>query len=167
METDFQTLTVLAEVLVAFVAFAAIVASIKLTVGEELTAFQRLLIHFFIESGMIAAFIALLPMVLWSFFPDERLVTQVSGAIAVVLAVSYLAWYLKRRLAIGAPTPIASAAIILAWFLWLPIVAAVVSGLLWEPTLAILEATAFLGLVGGGVVFITFLTTFLDPHQDS
>ena len=98
-----------------------------------------MLIHFFIESGMIAAFIALLPMVLWSFFPDERLVTQVSGAIAIILA----------------------------WFLWLPILAAVVSGQLWEPTLAVLEATSFLGLVGGGDVFITVLKTVLDARQDS
>ncbi len=167
MDTDFQTLIVLAEVLIAFVAFAAIVASIRLTVGRDLPPFQRLLIHFFIESGMIGTFIALLPMVLWSFFPDERLVVQVSGTITVVLAASYLAWYLKRRIAIKAPTPIASAAIILGWFLWIPILAAVLSGYLWEPTLAMLEATSLLVLVGGGVIFVTFLRTFLDVEHDS
>lgn len=167
MDTDFQTLIVLAEVLVAFVAFAAIVASIRLTVGRDLPPFQRLLIHFFIESGMIGTFIALMPMVLWSFFPDERLVVQVSGAITVVVASAYLAWYLKRRIAIKAPTPIASAAIILGWFLWIPILAAVMSGYLWEPKLAMLEATSLLVLVGGGVIFVTFLRTFLDIENDS
>ncbi len=167
METDFQTLIVLAEVLIAFVAFAAIVASIKLTVGRDLSAFQRLLIHFFIESGMIGTFIALLPMVLWGFLPNERLVVQVSGATTVILALSYLAWYLKRRIAIKAPTPLISAAIILGWFLWIPILAAVVSGYLWEPKLAMLEATSLLVLVGGGVIFVTFLRTFLDLRLDS
>jgi hypothetical protein len=166
MDTDFQTLIVLAEVLVAFVAFSAIVASIRLTVGEELTPFQRLLIHFFIEGGMVAAFIALLPMVLWSFVPDERLVTQISGAISIVVISSYLGWYLKRRSVIDAATPITSVAIVLTWFLWIPVFGAVVVGLLWEPTFAILEATAFLGLISGAVVFGTFLKTFLDPRED-
>ena len=165
-DTDFQTLIVLAEVLIAFVAFAAIVASLKLTVGRDLSPFQRLLIHFFIESGMLGTFIALLPMVLWGFLPDERLVTQISGGVTVALAVAYLAWYLRRRIAIKAPTPIVSAAIIVGWLLWTPLLVAVVSGYLWEPTLAMLEATAFLGLVGGCVIFVTFLRTFLDPQND-
>jgi hypothetical protein len=166
MDTDFQTLIVLAEVLIAFVAFSAIVASLKLTIGRELSAFQRLLIHFFVESGMIATMIALMPMVLWGFIPDERLVTQITGGISVVLVVAYLAWYLRRRIAIKAPTPIVSAAIIVGWCLWTPILLAVVAGYLWEPRLVMLEATAFGGLVGGGAIFASFLRTFIDPKND-
>lgn len=167
MDTDFQTLIVLAEVLVAFVGFSAIVSSIKLTMGRDLSPFQRLLIHFFIESGMLGTFIALLPMVLWSFLPDERLVTQISGTITVVLAASYLAWYLRRRIAIKAPTPIISAAIILGWFLWIPILAVGMSGYLWEPKLAFLEVTAFGVLIGSSAIFVTFLRSFLDVEDDS
>ena len=67
MEQNFSTLTILAEVTTAFVAFSAIVASLRVTLGEKLTEFQKLLIHFFTESGMLAVSIALLPLVLWGF----------------------------------------------------------------------------------------------------
>ena len=41
MEYDFGTLNILAEVTTAFVAFAVIVASIRLTIGQELTRKSR------------------------------------------------------------------------------------------------------------------------------
>ena len=41
MEQNLDTLTVLAEVTIAFVAFAAIVATLKRTIGENLSPFQN------------------------------------------------------------------------------------------------------------------------------
>ncbi len=65
MEYDFSTLNILAEVTTAFVAFAVIVASIRLTIGGELTPFQKLLVHYFTESGLLNVSCCLLPGVLW------------------------------------------------------------------------------------------------------
>jgi len=71
MEQNLDTLTVLAEVTIAFVAFAAIVATLKRTFGENLSPFQELLIHFFTETGMMGVSVALLPLVLAGFWQDE------------------------------------------------------------------------------------------------
>ena len=62
MEENFNTLTLLAEVTTAFVAFSAIAGSLRVTLGEKLTEFQNLLIHLFTESGMLVVSIALLPL---------------------------------------------------------------------------------------------------------
>ena len=61
LERELATLTILAEVTIAFVAFSAIVASLRVTLGKKLTKFQNLLVHFFTESGMLAVSAALLP----------------------------------------------------------------------------------------------------------
>lgn len=165
MEHDFQTLAILAEVLVAFVAFSAIVASIKLTIGGKLDAYQLLLIHFFVEGGMLATSVCLLPMVLWNFVPDERLVTQIVSGYLLVTLTAYMIWYMRRRLAADAPTPWTSAVIITGYFAWIPLLFVNAGGWLWEPRLASLEAAGFYTLVSVAVVFVTFLKTFLDVHS--
>ena len=68
MEHEFNTLTILAEITIAFVTFSAIVASLRVTLGKMLTPFQSLLVHFFTESGMLNVSVALLPLVLWGFW---------------------------------------------------------------------------------------------------
>lgn len=165
MEHDFQTLSILAEVLVAFVAFSAIVASIKLTIGSALERYQVLLIHFFVESGMLTASVCLMPMVLWNFIPDEVLVTRIVSAYMLVTMVAYLIWYLKRRIAVNAPTPWTSAAIIVGYFAWIPILVINIGGWVWEPRFASIEAAGFWALIAAAVVFITFLKTFLDVED--
>ncbi|MFT4563531.1 MAG: hypothetical protein ACI9BW_003287 [Gammaproteobacteria bacterium] len=112
-----DALIVLTEVIVAFVAFSSIVASIKLSIGSALSPLQRLLIHFFTESGMLAASVCLLPLVLWGFWQDEALVTRITCAYTFATSLSYLVWYMRRRIQIEAPTPLASAAIMVGWFL--------------------------------------------------
>lgn len=47
MESSLGTLSLLAEILTAFVAFAAIVASLRVNFGAALAPFQKLLVQFF------------------------------------------------------------------------------------------------------------------------
>ena len=108
MEYDFSTLSILAEVTTAFVAFSAIVASIRVTFGEPLTIFQNLLVQFFTVSGMLSVSIALAPMVLWQFWHDELLVARISTWYAFVTSSIYIVYYIRRRRQIKAPTPLPS-----------------------------------------------------------
>ncbi len=92
MEHDFSTLTILAEVTIAFVAFSAIVASLRVTLGKKLTPFQNLLVHFFTESGMLSVSAALLPLVLRGFWQDELTVARYTIVYILVTSAAYLSF---------------------------------------------------------------------------
>jgi hypothetical protein len=165
MEQNFNTLTILAEVTTAFVAFSAIVASLRVTLGEKLTEFQNLLIHFFTESGMLAVSIALLPLVLWGFWQDELIVARYTILYALATLVTYLPFYVRRRVRIGAPTPLPSLFVMIGYGVWLPLMAVTLTEILWRPSFAIIAAVCLWALFSGVVIFVSFLGTFVDSAK--
>lgn len=168
METSVNTLTILAEVTTAFVAFAAIIASLRVTFGEELSPFQRLLIHFFIESGLITVTLELLPLVLAGFWQDEVIVARLSAVYAILACSTYLAFYIRRRIRIRAPTPLPSLFVMMGYGIWLPLLAMTGMGSYWQPSLAIIAAFCFWSLSSSVLIFISFLANFVQAeHSDA
>ena len=162
MEQDFNTLTILAEINIGFVAFAAIVASLRVTFGKKLTPFQSLLVHFFTETGLLNISIALLPLVLWGFWPDEMIIAFYATLYAFLSATIYMVFYIKRRIRIKASTPLPSFLVIIGYGVWITVLAFTLSGLFWVPSLAIIAAFCFWGLISGAVIFVSFLATFVE-----
>lgn len=162
MEYNFGTLIVLAEVTTAFVAFSAIIASIRVTFGEALTKFQNLLVHFFTESGMLGVSVCLLPMVLWQFNQNEYWVAVWTTWYTVVVASTYLVFYILRRLKIDAPTPLPSALVMISYVVWLMVLVVTLTEYFWPPSLAIITAICFWSLCSSVVIFVYFLSTFMD-----
>ena len=163
MEFSFNTLSLLAEVLIAFVAFAAIVSSLRVSFGEALTDFQKLLVQFFTVSGLIGTSIVLMPFVLAEFWGDEQTIARLT--IIYILATSgiYLFWYLWNRIRIGAPTPIVSAFVIVGYFLWLPILVSMALGLMFTPLLGVVVAYGFWVLMSSVAIFVYILYEFIHP----
>jgi len=168
MEQDFNTLEILAEVTIGFVAFSAIVASLRINLGQKLSPFQRLLVHFFTESGMLIVTAALLPPVLAGFLEEEALIAQISIIYIIVASAVYLAYYIRRRVQIKAPTPITSMAVMIGYGIWLPILLMTLFGVFWEPSLAFISAFCLWGLISSAVIFASFLATFVETgmHQE-
>jgi hypothetical protein len=162
LATTTDTLVILAEVTTAFVAFAAIVASLRMTLGQELTPFQKLLVHFFTESGMAAVSIAIFPLVLLGFLQDQTAVARYTIWYTLAVSGAYLVYYIRRRLRIKASTPIPSLLVMIGYAVWLPILGVLATGMFWEPSLAIVAAFCFWALFSGVVIFISFLATFVD-----
>ena len=73
MESSLNTLSLFAEILMAFVAFSAIVASLRVSFGTALTDFQKLLVQFFTVTGMLGVSVFLLPLVIAEFSDSEKL----------------------------------------------------------------------------------------------
>jgi hypothetical protein len=167
LEHDFNTLTILAEVTIAFVAFSAIVASLKVTLGDKLTPFQSLLVHFFTESGMLAVSVALLPLVLWGFWQDELTVARCTILYALVTSGLYLSVYIRRRVRIEAPTPWPSLLVMVGWGILLPVLAVTLTEIFWQPTLAIIAAVCLWALCSGVVIFVSFLASFVDRGKSA
>lgn len=166
MSNSINTLTLLAEITIAFVAFATITASIKLSIGDELSAYQRLVIHYFTESAMISISVALLALLLLDFFPQgEVFVSTIVCAYAFVIGSLYLLWYMKRRIRIQAPTPLTSALVIASYVVLMFLLAITISGMAWEPSLEIVSAICVTNLVGASVIFVSFLSVFIDSPR--
>ncbi|RLA50491.1 MAG: hypothetical protein DRR42_12970 [Gammaproteobacteria bacterium] len=167
MESNIDTLTLLAEITIAFVAFATITASIKMTLGVDLSAYQRLVIHYFTESAMISISIIILTLVLLNFFPDRvELASIISCIYAFVACSAYMLWYMRRRIAIKAPTPIASMLVIIGYFAMIVLLGITISGLIWKPSIEIVCAVASYNLLGAAVIFSAFLGGFIDSNKD-
>ena len=165
METSLSTLTILAEVTIGFVAFATIVASLRVTLGEELTPFQKLLVQFFTVSGMFTVSVVLLPLVLAGFWQDEVLVARYTVFYALTFSSVYLVYHVRRRLDIKAPTPLPSLFVMIGTGIWLPLLAITGTGMYWQPSLAIIAAYGFWALFGGVVIFVAFLAAFVHTEQ--
>ena len=97
MDYNPDTLMLLAELIIAVVAFAVIVASLRITSGEKLDAFELMLIQFFAESGLMVFIVAVFPLVLLEFGLDEQLVAIISTCGALILLVAYFSYYFWRR----------------------------------------------------------------------
>ena len=162
MEQDLSTLTILAEVTIAFVAFTAIVASLRINLGQKLSPFQRLLVHFFTESGMLLLTVALLPLVLSGFFNEEEQIARYSIIYTMVFCFAYLIYYVRRRRKINAPTLITSLMVMIGYGLWVPIMLLTLSGLIWAPKLEIISAFCLWGLIANAIIFASFLATFVS-----
>jgi hypothetical protein len=167
METNLDTLTVLAEVTIAFVALAAIVATLRRTFGEQLSPFQRLLIRWFIETGMLAVSIQLLPLVLAGFWQNEVTVARYSIFYTLIVTLAYLIYYIRRRIIIKAPTPLASLLVMIGSAIWLFVLAMAGAGIVLQPSLAIVVAYSFWVLMSGAIIFVTFLATFVFDEDPS
>jgi hypothetical protein len=161
MEYDTSTLILLAEVSTAFVAFAVIVSSIRVSLGHELSQFNLLLVHFFTESGMLATSIALVPLVLLEFQLDQLLVATLTTWFAFFMLIIYLSYYLRRRIRINVPTPLLSVINIIVWAGWVVVLGMTLSNIYWGPSLAIVAAMVFWGICSGALIFMSFLSDFL------
>jgi len=165
METNISTLTVLANVTMAFVAFAAIVATLKMTLGRKLTAFQRLLVHFFTESGMLAVSVALLPLVLRGFWQDELVIARYTVFYTLTFCGAYLFYYIRRRISIKVPTPLASLFVMIGYGIWLPLLVITGIGIYWQPSLEIIAAFCFWALFSTVLIFVSFLASFVETEE--
>lgn len=163
MDRDLDTLRLLAEVTIAFVAFSAIVASLRMNLGQKSLPFQKLLVQFFTVSGMLNVTFAILPLVLASFYDDERTIAFFSLIYTLAGSTAYLIYYLMRRFKIKAPTPLISALTMIGYAIWIPVLILVITGTLWEPTLGLIQAYSFWGLISSALIFAYFLSTFVDP----
>jgi len=164
VETDLDSLRLLAEVTIGFVSFSAIVASLRLYFGSSLSPFQRLLVHFFVETGMLFISATLLPLVLVGFWQDEFIVAEITIVYILFSSCAYLVSYIRRRIAINAPTPLLSLLVMIGYGIWIPFLAIIAVGAYWQPSLEIIVAYCYWGLIGSALIFSSFLTSFIrDP----
>ena len=60
------------------------------------------------------------------------------------------------------PIPIVSILVILGYFLMAVLLGVTISGIYWQPSIRILEAAALWNLIGAGLIFTAFLSSYID-----
>ena len=100
MQSNLDYLVLHAEITMAFVAFATIVATLRQAFGGYLTRLQNLLFRFFVEVGFLGVIMALVPIALFTTLTSELQVWRISTYAILTLTGLYLPFYLRRRIRI-------------------------------------------------------------------
>jgi hypothetical protein len=162
MESSLNTLAIMAEVTTGFVAFSAIVASLRVSFGEQLSAFQKLLVQFFTMSGMLTVSALLMPLVIVEFWQDEPTVASYSILYMLMSGFSYLVFYINKRRRVVSKTPVVTIFVMSGYAIFFVVLFLILIGVLGEPTLGVIVAGGFWGLTSSVLIFAYFLSDFVN-----
>ena len=73
-----------------------------------------------------------------------------------------MVFYLRRRARLGGPAPLTSVFVVLGWFILFPVLGITLTGIFWQPSLAMITFICFWGLCTTALIFVTFLSSFID-----
>ena len=161
MAPDFDTLIVIAEIGIAYVAFSTIVAALQPIRGKPFTHYQVLLVHFYLESGTLNVGFAILPLVLWHYFHDELMVWRVATAILVPIIIIYMIYYLMRRKHVRAPTFIPSLMVMVGHAIAVVLMIITLTEKFWLPSMATYATYLFWGFASSSLIFLYFFDSFI------
>jgi hypothetical protein len=116
---------------------------------------------------LLAVSIDLLPLVLAGFWQDEETVARYSIVYALIVSLAYLIYYIRQRTIIKASTPPASLVVMIGYGIWLPVLAMAGVRFVLQPSLAIVVAFSFWVVLSAGIIFVTFLASFIFDKDPS
>ncbi len=129
MQPNMDFLVLYAEITMAFIAFASIVATLRQSFGGRLTPLQIRLFRFFAEAGFLHLVNAIIPIALLSIWPVGVEIWLVSTYVILISAGSYMPYYIHRRRKVKTPLPLLSRLVIVGFqVLLIGLVADVISG---------------------------------------
>jgi len=165
MEPNVGALPLIAEVGIGFVGFSTIVAVLQQTLGRQFTEFQILLVHFYIETGLLNVVLTILPIALFSFSDSEPFVWRFSTISILVLSSCYLPTYVRRRKKAEAPNPFISWFVIIGYGVSGVLLILTLTEVFWQPSLAVTTAYLFWAFCSSAVIFVYFLGSFLRGEE--
>jgi hypothetical protein len=116
---------------------------------------------------MLSVSVALLPLVLSGFWQEELIVARYTLIYTLITTTAYLVFYVRRRLRVGAPTPLPSLFVMIGYGAWMTVLAVTLTETLWQPSLALIAAVCLWALCSGAVIFVSFLASFVDREGEN
>ncbi len=165
MEPNVGALPIIAEVGIGFVGFSTIVAVLKQSFGRPFSAFQILLVHFYIETGLLNVSMAIFPVALFSFFDSEPLVWRVSILTTLIITSVYAPLYVRRRRKAHAPNLVISWFVIIGYGASNILLIVTLTEVFWQPSLAVMTAYLFWAFCSSAIIFVYFLSSFLKGEK--
>ena len=156
-----NTFETLAQLSMAFVAFATIVITVRTSTGGKLTQFQLLLTHFYIEVGLMAAGLSATALVLLEAYGDTPAVWQISTYLCILSIIGYMPFYFMRRARIKAPTPLITILVSIGYVIVGIALVITATGKLWQPSMSMTAGYVLWILFSSGLIFVKMLEDFM------
>lgn len=114
MVADIEFLSIYSEMVLGTVAFMAIVATLRQTLGEPLTAYQYVITRFFIDVGLVLVFISVSGLGVYSVYQDIDMAWKWMSWMCLGYYAFYVPHWLKMRMKVDEPPSVTAIAVIVA-----------------------------------------------------
>lgn len=155
-------LLVYVQLMMAFIAFSTIVATLRQAFGGRLSPLQNLLFRFYVEAGFMQLLLAIIPIALIEHWPSQQDVWLLSTYSILVLTALYLPFYVNRRRNIDVHVPLVSKMVMIGYGIAVAAMIVTAVELFWKPSLATTTYFLLWGLASNVVIFVYFLGTFVE-----
>lgn len=160
-----EFLSLYAELCLAWVAFTAIVATLRQALGGHFTPLQYVMFRYFVESSLLFFMMTLASIALLESLSDEQQVWRITILMFAVAIVTYVPFHIRRRTRLGVPLPLASLLITVGYVILFVILVLSLLEVFWRPSLMLVAVTCVYSIGGNSIVFIQFLGTFVEVHE--
>lgn len=160
-----EFLSLYAEVCLAWVAFAAIVATLRQALGGYFTPLQYVMFRFFVECSLIHFMTALTSVAFLSVFKDEPLAWRATSLLTLTGILFFLPFHIRRRVRLGVPMPLISRITAVGYITLFIILLLALTEIWWKPSLALISAIFIYGMVTNTLIFMQFLGSFVEVRD--
>lgn len=160
-------LFVYTQLMMAFIAFSTIVATLRQAFGGRLTPLQNLLFRFYVEAGFLQLLMAIIPMGLLETWPNQDEVWMFSSYSILVATALYFPVYINRRRNIDAKVPAVSKFVMVGYAIAVLAMLVTTTQAFWKPSLATTVSFLIWGLASNIVIFLHFLDLFVEIEGQS
>lgn len=157
-----EFLSLYAELCLAWVAFTAIVATLRQALGGHFTPLQYVMFRYFVESSLLFFMMTLASIALLESMDDEQRVWRLTIAMFSVAIATYVPFHIRRRIRLGVPLPLTSLLVTVGYSALLVILIMSLFGDFLRPSLMLVAVTCVYSIGGNSIVFIQFLGTFVE-----
>ena len=161
-----EFLTLYAQLCLAWVAFTAIVATLRQALGGNFTPLQYVMFRYFVESSLLFFIMTLASIALLESMDDEQRVWQLTIAMFVVAIATYVPFHIRRRIKLGVPLPLTSLLVTVGYSVLLVILILSLLSDLWRPSLMLVAVTCVYSIGGNSIIFVQFLGTFVEVDEE-
>lgn len=154
------------EVCLAWVAFSAIIATLRHTLGGYLTPLQYVMFRFFVECSLIHFVTALSTVAVLDAIDSEPTAWRVSATLILVGILFYLPFHIRRRIRLGVAMPFVSKITMIGYIAIFIVLLLAVLDVWWKPSLGLMAMTFIYGMVTNTLIFMQFLGSFVVVRDD-
>ncbi len=166
MQAHLDVLHLYVEIIIAYVAFAAIVATLRQSFGNKLTSLQYTLFRWFVEVGLLLAFLSFTIIVLANVIEAEIDAWKYSTLLIVIAITLYMFSYLRRRSRLKIVMPASSKFVITGHVCLILFLTFTLTEWVWIPSFEAILIYFTWALASLFIVFVQFLILFIDIETD-
>lgn len=159
-------LSLYAELCLAWVAFTAIVATLRQALGGHFTPLQYVMFRYFVESSLLFFMMTLASIALLESMSDEQRAWEITILMFTVAIATYVPFHIRRRTKLGVQMPITSLFVVVGYVILFIVLLLSLFDVFFRPSLMLVAVTCVYSIGGNSIVFIQFLGTYVEVREE-